>query len=175
MAESVLLRRVTGNILISTAIMLSGCGPPPPSSISDPRLAPLFKAIAAAERAPLGFTPIPANARVMLEEGGNAPYDAMLHIYADTSRTVAFRKTSNGYKWISEQELFYGPNDYTTVDGTSQEHIVIEYQIERVNGIPTNQIVIDYHGDDSRLAKRDDLTLADIQPVLAEWKGTPIR
>jgi len=63
---------------------------------------------------------------------------------------------------------------FTDVDGTFQEHLVVEYQTEPVNGIPTNQIHVSYYGQDSRLAGRD-LTLAGIQPILDEWKGTPIR
>jgi hypothetical protein len=110
-----------------------------------------------------------------LEEGGKAPYDAMLHIYADTSRTVAFRKTSDGYKWIAETEEHYGPKNYTNIDGTFQEMLVVEYQIETVNGIPTNEIWVSYYGDDSRLAGKEPLTLAGIRPILEEWKGTPIR
>jgi hypothetical protein len=169
------MRTLEQLILIIVVALQSGCGPQPPSSITDPRLAPMLKAIAAADRAPLGFTPIPTNARVQLEDGGRATYDAMLHIYAETSRTVAFRKTSDGYKWIAEQEEFFGPKNYTTIDGTFQEHLYIEYQTEHINGIPTNQVCVDYYGNDFRLAKRDHLTLEDVKPVLAEWKGTPIR
>jgi hypothetical protein len=155
--------------------LLSGCGGYPPTSISDPRLAPMLKAIAAVDRASLGFSPIPTKADVQLEEGGRAPYDAMLHIYADTSRTVAFRKTADGYRWIAEQELHYGPKSFTNVDGTFQEYLVVEYQIERVNGIPTNQIHIDYQGQDVRLTNRDNLTLSFIKPIFEEWKGTKWR
>lgn len=165
---------ITKVTLVSIIVVLSGCRQPP-ASIADPRLTPMLEAIAAVDRATLGFTEIPKVGRVQLEEGGNAPYDAMLHIYAGTSRTVAFRKTVAGYKWIAEQEVTYGPKNFTTVDGTFQENIVIEYQTERVNGIPLNQIVIDYHGDDTRLADRDHLTIASIKPILEEWKGTPIR
>ena len=135
----------------------------------------MLKAVAAVDRGSLGFSPIPTNADVQLEEGGRAPYDAMLHIYADTSRTVAFRKTPDGYRWIAEQELYYGPKQFTTVDGTFQEYLVVEYQIERVNGIPTNQIHISYMGEDTRLANRSDLTLSFIKPFLEEWKGTKWR
>ena len=129
----------------------------------------------AVDRAALGFSPISTNARVQLEEGGKAPYDAMLHIYAETSRTVAFRKQRDGYRWIAEQEQFYGPKGFTNIDGAFQEFVVLEYQIERVNGIPTNHIHISYHGEDTRLAGRDDLGLEAIKPILEEWKGTPIR
>ncbi len=162
-------------MLVGSVVALLGCSPQSPSSISDSRLAPMLVAISAVDRASLGLSPIPTNARVQLEEGGRAPYDAMLHIYAETSRTVAFRRTPDGYKWIAEQELSYGPKSYTNIDGAFQEHLVVEYQVERVNGIPTNQVWIEYYGDDKRLAGRENLTLQIIKPILEEWKGTPIR
>ena len=169
------MRKIPQLMLLAATLAQSGCGPRSPTSTSDPRLAPFLKAIAAVDRASLGFTPIPTNARVQLEEGGKSPYDAMLHIYGVTSRTVAFRKVQGGYRWIAEQEHFYGPKSYTNVDGAFQEFLVVEYQTEPVNGIPTNQIHIGYFGEDKRLAGRDDLTLAAIKPILEQWKGTPIR
>jgi hypothetical protein len=110
-----------------------------------------------------------------LEERGSAPYDAMLHIYADTARTVAFRKTGHGYRWIAEQEQYYGPKKFTTVDGTLQEYLVVAYQIEHVDGRPTNQVHISYVGEDPRLKDREELTLSSIKPILQEWKGTKWR
>ena len=135
----------------------------------------MLEAIDAVDRESLGFTPIPADADVRLEIRGGAEYDAMLHVYSDTHRTIAFRKTPEGYRWIAEQEQHYGPKSYQTVDGEFQEHIVVEYQREPVNGIPTNQIHISYWGEDPRFPRRDDLTLPFIKPILEEWKGTPIR
>ena len=164
-------------ILLTLAVAaLSGCDlSPEPVSLSDPKIAPMLKAIAAVDRSSMGFTPIPTNARIRLEMRPRAGYDAMLHIYAATQRTIAFRKTPDGYKWIAEQEIHYGPKMFTTGDGDFQEHVVVEYQLEPVNGIPTNQIHISYWGEDARLAGRDDLTLETIKPILEEWKGTRIR
>jgi hypothetical protein len=51
----------------------------------------------------------------------------MLHIYAETSRTIAFKKVDGTYKWIGEQEIHEEPNQFTTVAGTSNEYIVINY------------------------------------------------
>jgi hypothetical protein len=135
----------------------------------------MLKAIAAVDRASLGFSPIPTSARVQLDEGGKMPCDALLHIYADTSRTVAFRKTQDGYKWLAETEEHYGPKSYTTVGGILQEELVVTYQTEHLDGTPTNQIRVSYYGEDKRLAGRDSLTLEAIKPILEEWKGTPIR
>ena len=135
----------------------------------------MVNAIAAVDRASFGFTPIPTNAEVCLERGSRLGYDAMLHIYAGTHRTIAFRKTPGGYRWIGEQEKFYGPKMYADVDGAFQENVVIEYQTEPVNGIPTNQVQVSYYGQDARLADRKDLSVAQVRPFLDQWKGTPIR
>lgn len=103
------------------------------------------------------------------------PCDALLHIYADTARTVAFRKTPDGYKWIGETEEHYGPKSYTNVDGKFQEEPAVTYQTEHLDGTPTNQVRISYCGNDKRLAGHDGLTLEATKPILEEWKGAPTR
>ena len=94
----------------------------------------------------------------------------MLHIAADTSRTVAFRKTSTGYQWIGEQEIHTGPKTYKSVDGTFHEEICITYETVPLSGAPLDKVFVTYLGPDNRLANRLNLTLADVKPVLAEWK-----
>ena len=137
-------------------------------------VAPMFKARSEVNPELMGFSPIPAEASILLERGSSSKYDAMLHIYVSGSeRTISFRKTPNGYKWIAEQEVVYGPGTYQTVDGVAQENIVIEYQIEPLDGIPINQQVINYAGSDSFLSQQKVLTLATVRPILEKWKGTP--
>lgn len=92
----------------------------------------------------------------------------MLHIYSKTSRTIAFRKDGNNYRWIGEQETFQGPKQYTSVDGTFYETICLNYDIEPVSGFPINQLGISYFGEDPRL-KKSTLTLEEIKPILKEW------
>jgi len=94
----------------------------------------------------------------------------MLHISADTSRTIAFRKVGAAYQWIGEQESHTGPRTYTGVDGTFKEQITVTYETQHVSGAPLSQVFIIYTGDDPRLAHRFDLTLADVTPILQEWK-----
>src|SRR4051812_27869093 len=97
-------------------LLLPSCGfIPEKVSWSDPRLSPLLKAIDAVDRASLGFTPIDRSSIVRLESRPQAKYDAMLHIDGKTSRTIAFRRTPEGYKWIHEQEIHTGPRTYKTV------------------------------------------------------------
>jgi len=173
------MRRFTHLLFAIAIALLSGCGVgpdlgPKAVSLSDTNLVPMLDAIAVVDRASLGFTPISTNADIRLEIGSGSGYDTMLHVYADTHRTIAFRKTQTGYRWIAEQEIHYGPKMFTDADGTFQEHLAVEYQTEPVNGIPTNQIYVSYYGQDSRLTG-GHLTLAAIKPILDEWKGTPIR
>jgi hypothetical protein len=81
----------------------------------------------------------------------------MLHISGKTSRTMAFRKSLDGYNWIGEQEIFKGPNEYKTVDGTFKEQVCLTYEIEKISGFPQNRLNITYAGEDPRLAGRQNL------------------
>jgi hypothetical protein len=157
--------------LIFCIFLILGCGILSQEvALDDERIAPMLKAINEVNRASLGFTPIINDSEIILEKGHQG-YDVMLHIYSSaSSRTIAFLRTPNGYKWIHEQEIFTGPNKYSTVDGIVDEHIVITYETEHVSGVPLNQINIHYYGDDLRLSHKFDLTLNDVLPIIAEWE-----
>ena len=137
--------------------------------MSDPKLQPMLTAAAFFDRVGYGFSPMPTKADVRLEVRSGRAYDAMLHIYSRTSRTIAFRKIDKGYRWIGEQESFQGPKQYTTVDGTFYESISLTYDIEKVSGYPINRLNISYWGEDPRLVDHRDLTLKEAQPILKEW------
>ena len=119
----------------------------------------MFNAIAHVDRRAMGFTPISRDADVALEWGRRRPYDAMLHVYAKTSRTVAFKRVGDGYEWIAEQETFEGPKKYTTVDGTFNEAITINYDRVPISGFPINTIAIVYRGEEPELALPRHLSL----------------
>lgn len=72
----------------------------------------MWDAVAAVDRQAMGFTSIERDADIMLE-GESKTYDAMLHIYGTTSRTIAFREVDGNYEWIGEQEIHTGPRKYT--------------------------------------------------------------
>jgi len=157
--------------LILAICLAAGCGfIPEKVTMDDPRIQPLLKAAASFDRAAHGFTPIPKSADVRFESRPTDRYDAMLHISSTTSRTISFRKTADGYRWTGEQEQFSGPKQYTTVDGTFFEQIGLTYEIELVSGAPLNKLWVNYSGEDPRLQYRYDLTLADVRPILKEWK-----
>lgn len=162
-------------MLLMASLAFEGCGLAPEKvSLSDPQIQPLIKAMDQVDRASLGFTPVTTNARISLDlHSAGGTYDAMLHVYGATSRTIAFRKTSTGYRWISEQEIYEGPKWYQTVDGTFREKMVIEFQTERVNGIPINQLTIRYSGNDTNLQERE-LALTEAIPILEKWKTSPL-
>lgn len=154
-----------------TLLILSGCGLLPERiKMDDPRLKELLAAAQQFDRAQYGFTPIPTKGDVRLEiRSPGGAYDRMLHIYGRTSRTIAFRKTADGFRWIHEQEVFEGPKKYTTVDGTFNESICLTYETERVAHYRLNQLNISYSGEDKRLTVSRELTLDDIRPILREW------
>jgi hypothetical protein len=158
---------------VSLALLFTSCGfIPQEVSWDDPRLIPLLKAIDAVDRSSLGFTPVDRSSKVRLESRPQERYDVMLHIDGKTSRTIAFRKTANGYKWIEEQECYTGPKSYTNVDGTFREQIFVTYGTESVSGAAPNQLHVDYWGEDPRLPAHQPLTLEQVAPIIAEWNHT---
>jgi hypothetical protein len=138
-------------------------------SLGNPRIAPMLKAIEMVDRASLGFTPIPTNAEVFLEVTPSESYDTRLLVYGKTRRTVTFRKTQEGYQWIAEQEVHSSGKTFQTVDGLTREQLVVAYQVEPVKEFPLRKTCVSYVGIDPRLARRFDLTLSDVAPILAEW------
>ncbi len=165
--------RFIGHMFFASVVSLTaGCGfVPEKVSLSDTRVAPLIQAATNFDRAIYGFTPVPTNADVRLESRSRTGYDAMLHFYGDTSRTIAFCKTPTGWKWIHEQETFSGPNLYTNVDGVFPEQIVLTYGIEPTSGHTAHKLHVQYHGEDSRLTSNQyDLTLTQATPIIEEWR-----
>ena len=152
------------------ALALAGCGAFPEAvKMGDPKLKP-FSSMYKVNRKKLGFTPIPKQADVRIETRSGAAYDAMLHIYAGTSRTVDFKKVGNSYVWIGEQEIHTGPGTYTTPDGTFNEQITITYETAPVSGFPMNKINVSYDGNDPVLSSKPNLTLKDVSPTLKKWQ-----
>ncbi|MCX7010370.1 MAG: hypothetical protein NTY53_24545 [Kiritimatiellaeota bacterium] len=137
---------------------------------SDPRVTELLAVVAASNHTALGFSPISTNGNFRLEyaKRGGA-YDRMLHIYGKTSRTLAFRQAGKGWRWIHEQEIFEGPREYATVDGTFKESICLTYETERVAGSRSTRLNVSYSGDDMQLAWPRELALVDVLPVLTAW------
>ncbi len=156
------------SVLISLAL-LTGCGFTPQTlPYTDPQVQELVRATEAAATNRFGFTPVSTDAEIRLEKSSGA-YDRMLHIYGRTSRTIAFRKQADGFTWIGEQEIYRGPKQYTTVDGTFFEEICLTYELQRVAHYKLNHLNISYSGEDARLARKDDLTLQTVLPILKEW------
>jgi hypothetical protein len=152
------------------ALLLNGCGLVPRKvAMDDPQVRLLVKAATSFDRASYGFSRIPQNADVRLELRPTSKYDAMLHIVAKTSRTIAFRKENGDYAWIGDQETFDGPKTYKTEDGTFHEAITLTYETQSISGYPLNQLNVTYRGEDPRLADRNNLTLAAVKPILKEW------
>jgi len=138
-------------------------------AFDDPDVQPLLVAVAKVDRAALGFTPLSRAAELRLQ-GASRNYDAMLHVYGDTSRTIAFRRVGPGrFRWIGEQETHTGPREYSSPDGPFREHITITYDTEKISGAPVNTVYITYVGEDPALSSAAVLTLKDVAPVLQRW------
>lgn len=121
----------------------------------------------------MGFTPLQTNDDVRLESAHffeKTKYDVMLHIQGRTSRTIMFRRDRSGYRWTGEQEIHEGPRQYTTVDGTFYEQIVITFETERNAALKANELEVDYLGENPKLEDRHHaLTLVDVLPIVQVW------
>ena len=139
----------------------------------------MFDAMARVDRRAMGFTPIEDGANIRIEwvhrnydsilRLGPKSYDAMLHVSGKTSRTVAFKRNTNGYEWLGEQETFEGPRKYDSVDGTFNEAITVNYDRVPISGFPVNTIAIVYRGEEPELAGPQHLSLDAIRPWLKKW------
>jgi len=178
--QSRTMSRIIHLLLAVTVVFLSGCDfVTGKVLLSDPQLAPMLQAIAAVDRAALGFTPIPTNAVVHLDSRPGARYDAMLAIYNTTAlydgiyRNIEFRKTATGYKWLREFETHPGPKTFKQSGHTAHETISIIYDTTGILGVTPNKLHVYYDGFDSRIVSGKDLTLDEVRPILAEWSQKP--
>ena len=145
------------------------------TTMDSEALRPFIAAMDEVDRASLGFTDIPVDAEVRIERETSLRhgYDVMLHIYADTSRTIAFKRENGSYTWIGEQEIHSGPRQYEGVDGEWNESLSITYDTVDHFGapLPLNTVHVHYAGDDPRLRNKSNLTLEDVAPILEEWRA----
>lgn len=153
-------------------LFLAGCGLVPQKvSVTDPEVQSLFSQSRIFPRENYGFSPLPTDNKtdIRIQRHSRGAYDVMLHIYSGTSRTIAFRRTENGYRWIHEQESFQGPKTYNSPDGHLREQIVLTYETEPVSGGNNNALTINYFGEDKRLSGHRNISLSEIKPILDEW------
>lgn len=168
--------------MLMAALCEAGCGQfPERVSFDDPRLKPMFDAMARVDRRSMGFTPMKPSAEIRVEwptpkfdaimHLEPKHYDVMLHIGGKPSRTVAFKRTNGGYEWIGEQETFEGPRRYESPDGTFNEEITITYDRVPISGFPVNTVSIVYSGEEPALAwpQHPNLSLQDVRPWLKRW------
>lgn len=157
-------------------LITASCGSASPGegpqtvAVDDPRVASLWRAAGSFQREQHGFTPLPMHGQVGLEinmDGGG--YDAMLHSSNRPYRTIAFRRTPDGFRWIGEQQSFLGPREFDTADGKTREQITLTYEIENVSGHPVNRLNVAYYGPDEALRKAEALRLEQVRPTLRAW------
>jgi hypothetical protein len=136
----------------------------------------MLDAMARVDRRVMGFTPLERDANIRVEwvhrkfdsllGFTSKNYDVMLHVSGKKSRTVAFRRSENGYEWIGEQETFEGPRKYDSVDGTFNEASIVNYDRVPISGFPINTIAILYRGEEPELAGPRHHSLDVVRPWL---------
>jgi hypothetical protein len=162
------MRTFVSIILLTSLLLACGLAPRKVSPDSE-ELRPFYKAMAASPRLSLGFTPIEPSSDIRIEGHPRSNYDAMLHIYGKTSRTIAFKKVANEYIWIGEQEIYTGPRRYSTADGDSNEEVVVDYETVPLAGFPLSKLAVTYHGPDVALSRNLNRTLPEVQPMISKW------
>lgn len=151
--------------------------PEPVYKLADDSVKPLLQAINQSNRLALGFSPIPLEARIVIQ---HYTYNSTAAAYISvephtewgsyTGWAISFAQNGNAYQWVGESEIYAGPNRY--------ENIYIQYSTKQgwpyytqQGDIPVNTLVVEYRGKDTRL-KKTNLTLDDVRPILSEWKKT---
>ena len=176
MRKATKLRRMLGGLLPSlTCAILSACEgslAPERVAVGDPRIASLWVAARRFERARFGFSDLPRTGKVGWERRSGVGYDVMLHLDGRTTRTIAFRRSAQGYGWIGEQETFPGPGVFPTPDGDEREKITLDYEFEPVSGHALNRLNVDYVGGDAS-ASATGLTLSAALARLTTWGYRP--
>jgi hypothetical protein len=169
--------RAWGFILLGLCLTscdwVRGLGATETVPLSDPKLRP-FADMYTVDREKLGFTPVGTAGMVKIErrygkDAQTVGYDVMLHMYGVTSRTIAFRREEDGkYRWIGEQETFYGPVVLDTPKSRVGETITVSY-----SGVPLRWMrlghSVSYFGPNHELRCKRALTLEDVRPLTKQW------
>ena len=174
-----MMRRVFSYGLLTALLLFSGCnalewlGGVTHDQLESPRLKPYLEAADRSRRADLGFTPLPREGLVRVERPrSKRHYDVMLHIErANVSRTVAFLLRGDTPEWSGEQEIHYSEREFTTVDGTGQEHLVLSFSTVKGSGVPKGGYV-SYWGPDQVLRQRsmqNQIPVSEVHTIWATW------
>jgi hypothetical protein len=146
--------------------------PKPTYNLMDEQVKPFVPAIERANPSSLGFTLIPADAKITIyeDESPDCPRELFYYIvpfmpeignhYAYQS--ICFQKNGDAYLWVGEFEYHVSLGE--TLD--------IRYGTvaERYHHPSTHSVIITYVGKDPRLQK-PNLTLEEVRPILVEWEA----
>ena len=173
--------KMTGGMVYWLALLclaLAGCHDNGPLQeivvITDPKLQPFLAALDRVDRRALGFSCISSNVPITMQiEGRGKEPLWRLYFEGNPSRNICFRKSGDGYRWVSEQEIHQGPGWIQTGEGVVRESLEMEFHTESEYGIITNQLILLYKGGDPTL-EVNPLTLAVVQPALERWAGAPV-
>jgi hypothetical protein len=163
-----------GLVLICTGCsVLEWLGGVTHQRLESPEMRPYLQAAQQSKRVERGFTSLPENGPVRVEvPRWKRHYDVMLHIdRGNLSRTIAFIVRDGQPSWSGEQEIHHGPREYTNVDGTHREYLVVSYSTVKGSGTPEGGYV-DYRGPDVDLEMRATqrrLSADDARRIWETW------
>lgn len=137
-----------GSVLLAVALVCTGCtvlewlGGVTHQRLENPEMKQYLVAAQRSKRVELGFTPLPEAGPVRVEvPRWKKHYDVMWHIHrGNLSRTVDFLVLDGQPAWSGEQEIHYGPREFTNVDGTHREYLVVFVLHCRRFGYPKGRI-----------------------------------
>ena len=145
----------------------------PPNHLGDNELELYQHAIAAIDRETLGFTSISKDADIKVLTGNQIDMtcpdvELVIQDAPIKSQYICLKEeSSTWYTWHSEYEVYQGPDQ--------SQSIWLAYSsapnVMGMSGVKPYPFMVEYRGPrDPRLPDRA-LTLADVRPIIDEWKA----
>lgn len=158
-------------LLCFMGALLFGCNRPGirqgPYSVGDEALQP-YAAMYEIDRSAHCLSEIARDAEVYVStaDSPSSGYDMMLQVSTDSvSRSVFFVWEDQQYVWIGEQEIHYSGREYTSLDGTLPEQIIISSFERPIRGGLVG-LRISYYGDEDRSW---DMTCKEARSYITRW------
>ena len=140
--------------------------------LGDNQLAPYEHAITDFDRVALGFTAVPEDAEIKIidnDEGFVSCPDVELYIpdLPFKRQHICLRKVDDEYVWHSEYEVYLGPERYQTI---WLAYSSASHTLGGVDNAPYT-LVIEYRAPGGPELLDGDLSLEDVQPIIAAWES----
>ena len=143
----------------------------PSYQLGDEKLEPYKHAITDINRASLGFTPIPTDAKIKIlnnQEGYVYCPDVELYIpdLPFKRQHICLEKVGEVYVWYKEFEVYLGPEEWDTLWFAYSSTSGV------LGGVDDEPyvLIIEYRGPEDPRYQNKDLSREDVQPIIDEWR-----